>query len=180
VDDKALVNFHGDVKGDVNIHYHDEDHHYYTDEDGVDDDSYFSELDGGSQAEDPFEGGSTVDDGNDGSATGDDDDGTGGDDNGSGDDDGIDQCDYNANNPQSSAARDLAAQLDWDMLGFITDWTADNTQIVPPDASGNPQPQIDEQFMLYVYKTVCCRDLNESIDAMLTSFGFRPDELEAH
>jgi len=66
------------------------------------------------------------------------------------------------------------------MLGFITDWTADNTQPVPPDASGIPQPQIDEQFMLYVYKTVCCKDLNESIDAMLTSYGFFYNELETY
>jgi len=59
-DGKALVNFHGNVKGDVNIHYHDEDHHYYTDEDGADDDSYFSELDepldAASEGEDPDDG----------------------------------------------------------------------------------------------------------------------------
>jgi len=96
------------------------------------------------------------------------------------DDDGSDHCDYNADNPQSSAVRDLAAYLDWDMLGFITDWTAGNPQPVEPDASGLAMPQIDEQFMLYVYKTVCCRDLNESIDAMLTSYGFYDYELEDH
>lgn len=142
-DDKALVNFHGNIKGDVNIHYTDEDHHYYTDEDGVDDDSYFSELDDPldamSEGEDPDDG-ITENDDNDGNVTGDDNGSTGGVDDGTVDDDGIDQCDYNANNPNSSAVRDLAAQLDWDMLGFITDWTADNTQMVPPDASGLPQP----------------------------------------
>jgi hypothetical protein len=36
---------------------------------------------------------------------------------------------------------------------------------------------MDDDFMVYIYGAACCRELNESIDMMLTSNGFYFDEL---
>jgi hypothetical protein len=53
------------------------------------------------------------------------------------------------------------------MLGFITDWN----WLEPQDT------RITEEFVVYIYETICCRDLNETVDNMLTRGGFFLDEL---
>jgi hypothetical protein len=78
----------------------------------------------------------------------------------------MDQCDYRQNAPQSPHS-DLAENLNWDMLGFITDWN----WLEPQDN------RITEEYVVYIYETICCRDLNETVDNMLTRGGFFLDEL---
>ena len=50
------------------------------------------------------------------------------------------------------------------MLGFITDWNWLELNIM--------DPRITEEFVIYIYQTICCRDLNLTIDAMLSRGGF--------
>lgn len=72
--------------------------------------------------------------------------------------------------PDKSQEQELAEANNWDMHGFVTDWN----WLEPQDT------RINEDFIVYIYETICCLHLNESIDMMLTRGGFYPDELAVY
>ena len=147
-DVSGMVTFNGPIRGDVNIYY--EEHTHECCDENCEESSW-DDLSGSSFDD-------TSDNGQSGSGN-------------EGDND-LERCDYVQRAEQSpqSPHKDLAAELDWDMLGFITDWNRDNNQ----------DPRITEEFVIYIYQTICCRDLNLTIDAMLSSNGFFIYELFAY
>merc|ERR1712038_1126207 len=149
-DVSGMVTFNGPIRGDVNIYYEEHTHEY------CDENCEESDWHG--------ESGSSFDDDSDNGQSG----------SGNEGDNDLERCDYVQRAEQSpqSPHKDLAAELDWDMLGFITDWNWLEVNIM--------DPRITEEFVIYIYQTICCRDLNLTIDAMLSRGGFLIYELFAY
>lgn len=62
----------------------------------------------------------------------------------------------------------------WETHGFLTDWLFQSDEYPLPDE------RLTEDVIVYVYGAACCRELNQSIDLMLTRGGWTYDELETY
>jgi hypothetical protein len=83
----------------------------------------------------------------------------------------MDVCDHRENaynvDWDGSEEQTLAEELGWDYWDFTTDWN----WLEPQDT------RMTEDFMVFIYETICCYELNTSIDLMLTRGGFYLYEL---
>lgn len=75
-----------------------------------------------------------------------------------------------------SDQQELAEELNWDVLGFLSDYI--NDDITDLD------PRINEDFIVYIYEAACCDELQTTREHLLEAYSFTQDELrdyeEAH
>lgn len=60
----------------------------------------------------------------------------------------------------------------WETHGFLNDY------LYRDDSNYQVDDRLTEDFIIYIYDVACCKELNYSIDLMLTRGGFFMDELE--
>merc|ERR1712038_829116 len=63
-----------------------------------------------------------------------------------------------------SDEQELAEELNWDTTGFLTDFYDPFDAVI--------DPRIDDDFIIYIYNTACCQELQDTRDMLLTSTGF--------